>query len=85
MRTAEARGKAEGKAEAQIKIAGRNFYLKIELQVRRHQAGMSGNTRQHSRAYLIGIVEGKNIIGPASAFECLMGAGLPFFLPSDFQ
>jgi hypothetical protein len=51
--------------------------------IRRGEACALRNTRQHTRADLLGVVKGEDEIRPTSAFERSMGTGLPLDFPAD--
>jgi hypothetical protein len=46
---------------------------------------MSGNSREHSRAYVVAVMESEDNIRPAVPFKYFMGTGLSFHRPADTQ
>ena len=65
-------GLAAGSDERRLKVCGL-------------EAGAGGDALEHLRADLVAIVEGEEIVRPASTFQNSMGTGTAAFLPANSQ
>jgi hypothetical protein len=53
------------------------------LEIVRREAGVLGDTRQHTRSDLFIIVKAEDVVGPARPTQCAMGAGAPLKSPAN--